>query len=547
MVLIGYIPVCKLECFSKKTRSGEGYQLFHECMRALLKPLIDAGKNGIDMICADGFIRTVYLIIAAYIADYPEQCLVACCKESACPRCLVNPKERGARLFSVLRDHDTILDVLKEKATGDNPSEFKKYSLRAINPFWKDLPHCDIFSAMTPDLLHQLHKGVFKDHIVSWAIQSVDGGEQEIDQRFRSMSPHPSLRHFKKGISLTTQWSGTEHKNMEKVFLPILAGATDPAVLRAVRGVLDFIYYAHFETHCDESLSALDAAWLTFHDNKHIFEDLGIRKHFNISKLHNIKHYIDAIHSHGTTDGFNTEGTERLHIDLAKMGYNASNKKQYTKQMTTWLRRQESIHRFCLYLQWAVPGYTAEVPSAGEQEDAAGMSKEDEDKDEDHGPSALDKTSVAKCSFSVAKKAAFKNVSVASIITDFGAVDFLHHLCMFLDSERPVGSSRPTNISTFDVYKQIRIILPAIPEVSSETVDDTIHAVKPSTGTATTQGIKASVPGRFSTVLVQEHPRNREDGPLSGKFLLTLSFNRFAHPSFRSSRCSSAIDFQVTR
>ena len=261
MVLIGYIPVCKLECFSKKTRSGEGYQLFHECMHALLKPLIDAGKNGIDMICADGFIHTVYLIIAAYIADYPEQCLVACCKESACPRCLVNPKERGARLFSVLRDHDTILDVLKEKATGDNPSEFKKYSLRAIIPFWKDLPHCDIFSAMTPDLLHQLHKGVFKDHIVSWAIQSVDGGKQEIDQRFRSMSPHPSLRHFKKGISLTTQWSGTEHKNMEKVFLPILAGATDPAVLRAVRGVLDFIYYAHFETHCDESLSALDAAW----------------------------------------------------------------------------------------------------------------------------------------------------------------------------------------------------------------------------------------------------------------------------------------------
>jgi hypothetical protein len=243
MVLIGYIPVCKLECFSKKTHLGEGYQLFHECMHALLKPLIDAGKNGIDMICADGFIRTVYLIIAAYIADYPEQCLVACCKESACPRCLVNPKERGARLFSVLRDHDTILDVLKEKATGDNPSEFKKYSLRAINPFWKDLPHCDIFSAMTPDLLHQLHKGVFKDHIVSWAIQSVDGGEQEIDQRFRSMSPHPSLRHFKKGISLTTQWSGTEHKNMEKVFLPILAGATDLAVLCAVREVLNFIYY----------------------------------------------------------------------------------------------------------------------------------------------------------------------------------------------------------------------------------------------------------------------------------------------------------------
>ena len=164
MVLIGYIPVCKLECFSKKSWSAQGYQLFHKCMQALLQPLIDAGKNGIDMDCANGFIRNVYPILAAYIADYPEQCLVVCCKESACPRCLVNPKECRACLFSFLWDQDTMLRVLEEKAQGENPGEFKVHSLCAINPFWKDLPHCDIFSGITLDLLHQLHKGAFKDH-----------------------------------------------------------------------------------------------------------------------------------------------------------------------------------------------------------------------------------------------------------------------------------------------------------------------------------------------------------------------------------------------
>jgi len=114
------------------------------------------------MDCANGFIHTVYPILTAYIADYPEQCLVICCKESACPCCLVNPKEHGACLFSVLQDQDMVLRVLEEKAQGENPAEFKAHSLHTINPFWKDLPHCDIFSGITPDLLHQLHKGVFK-------------------------------------------------------------------------------------------------------------------------------------------------------------------------------------------------------------------------------------------------------------------------------------------------------------------------------------------------------------------------------------------------
>ncbi|KAJ7735424.1 hypothetical protein DFH07DRAFT_753845 [Mycena maculata] len=268
---------------------------------------------------------------------------------------------QGPRRYRPRREPGSFvtLKTLGEQSRGEAPPAFSEHNLRPINPFWADFPHCNIFSSMMPDQLHELHNGAFDDHIVKWSTAATNGEADEIDCRFRAMTPHPSLRHFKKGISLTTQWTGTERKNMEKVFLGVLANATDPGVQLSVRGMMDFIHYAHFETHCDKSLVELDQAWSAFHANKQAFIDLEIRQHFRINKIHKLKHYVDSIRSRGTTDGFNTEGTERLHIDLAKAGYNASNKRQYIRQMTVWLRRQESVHKFGTYLQWAVPGYVA--------------------------------------------------------------------------------------------------------------------------------------------------------------------------------------------
>ncbi|KAJ7936205.1 hypothetical protein B0H13DRAFT_2226800 [Mycena leptocephala] len=400
-VLLGYIPVAKLEIFKKKNRSGVGYQLFHDCMRAMLQSLKAAGRDGVTMDCADGFVRKAYLIIAAYIADYPEQCLVCCCGESSCPGCLCEPNCRGHTTHSKWRCPAETLQLLADQSNGEYPTEFVDQHLRAINPFWSDLPHCDIFRSMTPDLLHELHRTM-----VSLLF----------DRRFRAMAPHPSLRHFKKGISLTTQWTGTERKNMEKVFL-------DHRVQLAVRGILDFIYYAHFETHCDESL---------------------------LHKLHKLKHYVDSIRSRGTADGFNTEGTERLHIDLAKLAYNASNKKAYTRQMTVWLRRQESVHKFGSYLQWAVPDSSDDDDE--DVEDAPGQDLPEDSDDE----GSLRRSPPPR-----------------TITTDFKAPDFLDNLADFLHSKSIIPRLVPADNSTFPAYKKLSLTLPAIAEVGSGDTRDT--------------------------------------------------------------------------
>ena len=251
VILLGYLPVTKLAGILESGRSSTQHQLFHNCMKELLQPLVKAGSDGVKILCSDGQVRLVFPIVSAYIADYPEQCLVACCKENRCPKCLVPRLERGNPVQSQLHDVKETLGILQDASLGmDDENKFEEHGLRPVDPFWKNLPHCDIFSTFTPDLLHQLHKGVFGDHLSKWARETVLN-QDEIDQHFKTMTRHPSLRHFHKGISLVSQWTGQEYKELEKVFLGVIAGTTDGEVVTAIRAILDFIYYAHFERHTD--------------------------------------------------------------------------------------------------------------------------------------------------------------------------------------------------------------------------------------------------------------------------------------------------------
>ncbi|KAI0696099.1 hypothetical protein BC835DRAFT_1272404 [Cytidiella melzeri] len=544
-VLLGYLPVAKLESVPKAKRAVLAYQLFHDCMRSLLEPLVEAGRKGVEVVCADGYVRRAHPIVAAYVADHPEQCLVACCQENHCPKCLVQPNKRGVPVdLPVMRDPEKMLAMICSALEGNKGPGFAEAGLRSIHPFWANLPHCDIFTCLTPDLLHQLHKGVFKDHTVKWATACMDGKEDEVNRRFRTMPLHPDLRHFKKGISLVSQWTGNEYKQMEKVFLGVVAGAADPDVVKAVRAVLDFVYYAHYEAHTEDSLSCLQDAWIRFHLHKHGFVRLGVCDDFNIPKLHSMSHYIDSIRLFGLADGYNTEGPERLHIDFAKLGYRASNRKQYIQQMTTWMERQDAVRRFDQYLQWLKAGHNSQLPSrSGDNntEEAEDAEKDGEEVEQETAPESHARADVDSEEYTISKRPAFPSTSVKTITEEFGALDFIRCLEDFVTKTAASNAHsflRVVNMyTTFSVYKQFKKRLPRMSQVSKTLAMDSIRAIPAKSA----GGLRPATPSQFSTVLAREgvvdstQDSEREDGisshPLDGmtvgqvRLLFRLSSN----------------------
>ena len=493
-MLVGYLPVTKLECFTEKRRAKVGYQLFHQCMESLLEPLKITGKEGMEMTCADGWVRRVYPILAAYIADFPEQCLVACCLESGCPRCLVRHDERGSPTWSDPRNQKETTEILRQQAEGLKPKAFVSQGLRPVgNPFWANLPHTDIFQCFTPNIHHQLHKGIFKDHFISWATAVIDGGGDEVDRRFKSMTRHPTLRHFKKGISLILQWTGNKYKNMEKIFLGVIAGAVDEQVIQVARAVVDFISYARFEAHTESSLEKMDRAWSAIHENKKIFVELGIHERFNIPKFHSLIHYVSAIRSHGALDGYNSESPERLHIDFAKAPFRAGNKRDYTAQMTTWMARHDAVQRHETFLRWAKGEGIIEKEEEVD-DDKAEPKRKQQQKEGD--------TEVRGCrGCEVAKNPGYGNVTIDALVNKFHAADehFVWYLEEFLLAHSfPIP---PSHNIPLGIFKRMSVTLPQVPQLMDlMDLRDTIRTTWPEPS----QNRRKGVPAQFDTVLAFE-------------------------------------------
>ncbi|KAK7680166.1 hypothetical protein QCA50_016675 [Cerrena zonata] len=283
-ILLAYLPTTKLEHISSDAAHRRMVaNIIHAAFGHILEPLIQAGKNGILIARGNGDVHHCYPIYAAHPGDYMEHIAVTGCKLMECPICLAKSKD-----FGNLDDNSPMRDIDKVKRALDvfetNPHHFaeacKEANIKPIPyPFWKNLPWANIYLCIPPDILHQLHQGLIK-HLVSWILAAYS--EKEIDARCRSLPPNHHVQHFKNGISHLSQITGKEHAEIAKIIigliidLPLPGGQSPIRLIRATWGILDFIYIAQFPVHSKETLECMENALKQFHDNKHIFVELGI-------------------------------------------------------------------------------------------------------------------------------------------------------------------------------------------------------------------------------------------------------------------------------
>jgi hypothetical protein len=184
---------------------------------------------------------------------------------------------------------------------------------------------------------------------------------------------------------------------------PVPGGHNPSRVIKAVRALMDFLFLAQYKSHTSDTISQMQDHLIQFHDNKAIFLDLGVRTQFNLPKLHSLSHYKSLIWLFGTTDNYNTEQPERLHIDLTKDAYRVTNRKDEYPQMTKWLECREKVQDHSAFVNW----------------------KQQQGRDMDpQAPITIGPPRAHLLTMKMAQTPSKSKVSFDSLASDFGAVAF---------------------------------------------------------------------------------------------------------------------------
>ncbi|KAG2123012.1 hypothetical protein BD769DRAFT_1629093 [Suillus cothurnatus] len=298
-------------------------QLFHSSLSKILERLRPGMMKPEVAKFGDGHFHHVIYGLGPYIADYEEQVLLACivrCWSGALPRCQEYTEE--------LIDVGTYLELWDEFGV-----------VADLVPFTNDFPRADICQLIAPDILHQLIKGTFKDHLVDWVhkyllqTHSAHNAQcilDDIDHRI--IAPFAGLRHFPQGRGFK-QWTGDDLKVLMKVYIAAIEGHVPVEIICTFCAFLEFCYIVRKSTISECTLEQLQDTISRFHHYRQIFLDSDTISMFSLPQQHSVSHYLQLIRLFGAPNGLCSSITESKHIKAVKGPWRCSSKYNALSQM----------------------------------------------------------------------------------------------------------------------------------------------------------------------------------------------------------------------
>ncbi|KAF9245053.1 hypothetical protein BU15DRAFT_71398 [Melanogaster broomeanus] len=351
LVLIGFLAIPKT---TKEHASDAAFrkfrrQLFHSSLSAILQPLKPAMTTPEVVKFGDGHFRRVIYGLGPYIADYEEQALLACIVRGWCARCQAsrNNLDEDAldrtRAFNEALFEESTLTILWDEygIVGD------------LVPCTNDFPRADIHQLIAPDILHQLIKGCFKDHLVDWVTAYIRANHSkreadrildDIDCRIAAVAPFTGLRRFPQGRGFK-QWTGDDSKALMKVYIATIEGYVPTGIVRTFRAFLEFCYLVRQHVITEKSLKEIEDALSRFHTYREAFrtDNDPIVTTFSLPRQHSAKHYPSLICLFSAPNGLCSSITECKHIKAVKEPWRRSSKYRALGQMLLTNQRLDKL------------------------------------------------------------------------------------------------------------------------------------------------------------------------------------------------------------
>ncbi|KAF7984714.1 hypothetical protein HWV62_13026 [Athelia sp. TMB] len=359
--ILAYLPIPKFLDVSPAVQTTLANRVYHACFDIFLANLKRAEAEGHFMSDPNGRVRLCFTPLVSHVLDMAEQRQVALVLTNQSPTSTASYNQFGDATQQPPRTRDYILNQITNVCLQVSPNDVAAYTREAARvgilgvhlPYWRDYGSACPSLFMTTDVLHAMHKFFF-DHVITWVVNMIGG--PELDRRLQALPISLGIRHWSNGVSRLKQCTGREHRDLEKIIVPVIAGAVEAPVLCAIRAIVEFIFTAQALLLYRDHFHALREALREFHTYKNDIIRAGGHRgkngpilHFKIPKLEGFGRVAYNADHMGAPYQYTSDITERCHMTHVKQPFRRSNRRNFVEQCARYLDRLEKVSKFDLY------------------------------------------------------------------------------------------------------------------------------------------------------------------------------------------------------